>query len=340
MAFVDANGRRTMRLTAPPRPPAESPTPRPASLTQNFFLKGEEQEANGYENVVLEEPVSAPDLKFDSFDKIPRRRRPLIALAVFFSFFALGAVAWKTGRAFSKQGSVKLAAQAMVTAQPAQPTASASASSAATTSPATTSAATTSAATTSAATTTTATPPPVAPAAALTIDQGAAEEPAAAKPAVDDRAARGEADNDSPVAAPIAQSPSADSPPAAPHPSAAKPSTGASRRARRPAPLHGYVWSPEAHTLVPASRTSANPFADPEPSVAPPPAPARVLEDTPERSVEPAQIPPPLLLSKRPRPRPPRALQSSSSPALSPVRGGRASSGTAGCPRGRSRGCG
>ncbi len=275
MAMVDANGRRTMRLTAPARPPAESPTLRPASLTQDFFLKGEEQEANGYENVVLEEPVSAPDLKFASFDKIPRRRRPLIVVAVFFSFFALGAVAWKTGRAFSKQGSVKLAAQAMVTAQPA---ASASAPPA----PVPT-AATTNAATTNAATTTTATPPPVAPAAALTTDRGGTEEPAAAKPAVDDRAARGEADNDAPVAAPMAEAPPADSPPAPPHKSAAKPSTGASHRARRPVPLHGYVWSPEAHTLVPATPA----IADPKPRVIDL-APARNVDPTPERRVAPA----------------------------------------------------
>jgi hypothetical protein len=242
-------------------------------LTQNFFLKGEEQEANGYENVVLEEPVSAPDLKFDSFDKIPRRRRPLIALAVFFSFFALGAVAWKTGRAFSKQGSVKLAAQAMVNGQPsASPLPAPPLAPSVPTSGGPP----------------TATVPEPAPAtrqaAALTIDQGATPD----KPLGDDRTARDEASDESPATVPAAKSPPAESPPAIAN-AAPKPSTRTtSHRAHRSQALHGYVWSPEAHTLVPASRTTvADPFADPEPSVASP-APARVLEDTPERSVEPA----------------------------------------------------
>jgi len=47
-----------------------------ASLTQTFFLRGEEQEATEYKGVILDaDDMPPPRVEFDSFDKIPRTRR-------------------------------------------------------------------------------------------------------------------------------------------------------------------------------------------------------------------------------------------------------------------------
>ena len=53
-----------------------SPSMRLLSLSQRFFSKGDEQEANGYEGVILDDAPPSPELEFDSFDRIPRRKRP------------------------------------------------------------------------------------------------------------------------------------------------------------------------------------------------------------------------------------------------------------------------
>jgi len=87
----------------PPPVPAFLQQKRPSaglsSLTQSFFLRGDEQEASGYKDFApeLAGPASA-DLQFDSFDKIPRRRRPVFAMAGLMSLLAIGAVSWRIAR--------------------------------------------------------------------------------------------------------------------------------------------------------------------------------------------------------------------------------------------------
>lgn len=54
---------------------------RPASITQHFFERGEEQEASGYRGVVLDsDDAITPTVAFDTFDAVPRRRGPLAAV--------------------------------------------------------------------------------------------------------------------------------------------------------------------------------------------------------------------------------------------------------------------
>lgn len=89
---VDANG------TLPTRRVLRSPQTANLRLgvsTQRFFQEGEEQEANGFKNVALVDDVVDPRaLEFDSFDKVPRKRRPLIAIAAISSAVALGVTSW------------------------------------------------------------------------------------------------------------------------------------------------------------------------------------------------------------------------------------------------------
>jgi hypothetical protein len=257
---LDANAKRPL-LTPPARGAGATPTLRPGSVTLDFFREGDEQEASGYENVVLdEETAPSADLEFDSFDKVPRKRRPLIAVAVAFSCVALGAVVWKTTHAFSKEGArVRAASRAMVTAQPATaptPVVSAPTTVAPIAAPAA----------------------PVAPTseppatAALTIDRSADDEPAARAQPVANPAVGGEPDREPPAPAVASDVPEAKAKAEAPVP--VKAPAQASHRQRRPVPLHGYVWSPEAHTLVPATPA----MAEPAPTV---------IELTPERRVDP-----------------------------------------------------
>jgi hypothetical protein len=90
------------------------------SLTQRFFLKGEEQEANGYENVVLEDDaVRSPEAKFDSFDKIPRKRRGLVLVLLLSSLLVVGALVGRSLRPLSTESAwVKAASRAMVRSAP------------------------------------------------------------------------------------------------------------------------------------------------------------------------------------------------------------------------------
>jgi hypothetical protein len=57
-----------------------------------LFLKGQEQEANGYDNVVLSDnAVTSPEAKFESFDKIPARR-PLLTVTALLAVAVFGVV--------------------------------------------------------------------------------------------------------------------------------------------------------------------------------------------------------------------------------------------------------
>jgi hypothetical protein len=68
----------------------------PRSLTQQFFVEGERQEATRFKNALFERVPTKTSLEFDSFDRVPRRRRPLwVALCLVGAIGASVLVAWK-----------------------------------------------------------------------------------------------------------------------------------------------------------------------------------------------------------------------------------------------------
>ncbi len=67
------------------------------TLTQQFFDEGERQEAANYKNVPLDSrTVSNSSLDFESFDRVPRRRKPLV-FAVLVTIAGAGVLAWTAG---------------------------------------------------------------------------------------------------------------------------------------------------------------------------------------------------------------------------------------------------
>lgn len=88
---VTANGiRSTLNLA----PVERHPTIR-LGTAERFFLEGDEQEASGYQNVTWDDDLAASrDLEFDSFDRIPRKRRSLVVLAAVSVTFVIGVAAW------------------------------------------------------------------------------------------------------------------------------------------------------------------------------------------------------------------------------------------------------
>ena len=82
-------------LPRPRRRPAEVPAD---SLTQQFFVEGERQEATGWKTSPLLEEI-VPDSRaqaFASFDRVPKRRLPLMAAALL-AVTGLGIAAWSAG---------------------------------------------------------------------------------------------------------------------------------------------------------------------------------------------------------------------------------------------------
>ena len=298
---LDTDSRATTRRVVPTVRERTSPSMRLASLSQRFFSKGEEQEANGYQNVVLEpdDALSAPDLEFDSFDKIPRRRRPLLTIAALLvSLPVVGYVAWKSTRGLGGgRLSVNESAQAMVVggqpaaAAPSMPTTPAEgpppggpgapANPAPSEPPVVASG--------------TCPPAESAPAAAAAPAREPEENqprPAAQEPAREAApvAAAAPSIPAQPAAAPRAE-PRAETrrptiaakavPKAEPEPEEAAAESGSTRPAAKTrssgSALRGYVWSPEANALVPASEPAkADPVnsdrgsAPTEPAAAPP----------------------------------------------------------------------
>jgi hypothetical protein len=287
-----------------------------ASLSQRFFSKGEEQEANGYQNVVLEpdDALSAPDLEFDSFDKIPRRRRPLLTItALLVSLPAVGYVAWKSTRGLGAGGSsVTESAQAMVGGEPAA---------AAPSLPPTQAGGPPSGGLGAPANGAPSEPPVVLSGTCPTPAPPAAA--AAAAPAPEDDQAREAAPEPTRKAQPVAAaSPSITAPPTAePGPvkrtasaaskkaeaeaEAPAAETASPRPAARPRPsgsaLHGYVWSPEANALVPATEPAPADPVTSEPSR----APSEPAAAPPVEGFKVAPAPPVAAPAERPAPPPP-----------------------------------
>ena len=235
-------------MVPPPTPPrARTTTSRLVSLTQRFFLKGEQQEATQYKDVILDvDDAVEPKPEFDSFDKIPRRRRPLLLLTGVVLVGVVGVATWRSFHLLSRPGSsVAAASQAMVAARPdvtpaivPQPPA----------------------------------PPAVAPQvvpinhAAAALPTQPATAPAADEPAVapkakakgDDARARATSEQTSASAPAARRTESSRRTPAAEIDEPTADDNGASAAAARPRskPLRGYAWSPENHGLVPADNAA------------------------------------------------------------------------------------
>jgi hypothetical protein len=60
-----------------------------------FFRKGEELEATGFETLPYDDPtLMPPKLGFSGFDKIPRKRAPLVIALVLIAVAALSVFVW------------------------------------------------------------------------------------------------------------------------------------------------------------------------------------------------------------------------------------------------------
>lgn len=242
-------GNVTRPMYRPEPAPRKRLTMGAGAVTQSFFAKGEEQEATGYQDVMLDDAASgaSSDLGFDSFDKIPRRRRPLIMVAGFLSLLVMGFLAWKAVRGPGRGSSIAVAARAMVGDETAPPPAPAPSKLTVMPSPAVVAPAAAS--------------PEAPPASVVPTEVAPSRPPKIAEPAAEteNHAARSARKADSEPTADI------DRP-------SERAITG-SRTGSRPAPLRGYVWSPEANGLVPTGAAAADPAqapaSTPTPSVAP-----------------------------------------------------------------------
>jgi hypothetical protein len=209
--------RQVRRGTATTRGRAITASPsKPSSMTQSFFARGEEQEATEYENLAPDDPLLVPrEVEFDSFDKIPRRRGSLFAIAVsVLVLLAIGFVTWRSFYYLSKPGSwVAAASRAMVHTPPASP----------------------------------------APARMSIVPASQPAQLMFEAPLATDQAPARTNPAPAPVTQPahVAQpAPAAQSAPS--HRQSAKRATPDEPVHGRHAALRGYVWSPEKHTLVPA----------------------------------------------------------------------------------------
>jgi hypothetical protein len=227
--------RLTRRIA--PAPTQEGRSAELGPVSQRFFLKGEEQEANGYENIAPDSAArTSPAPEFDSFDKVPRNRRPLFIVAGFLSLLAIGIATSKTARGLPRQlSSMRLWTQTVVTASPAAFHAPA---------------------------TTRPTAPEARPAAPPATAKGSVVEPVAAREEIPVISL-------TPVELAVPPSAKVETS-AARHANQRRRSIAEPARARS-APLHGYVWSPGANALVPAATDEGEPSgaSAPKPGVAP-----------------------------------------------------------------------
>jgi len=69
------------------------------SRTLAFFRKGDELEATRFETLPHDDPTLVPPkLGFSGFDKIPRKRAPLVITVVLIAVAALGVFGWRSVR--------------------------------------------------------------------------------------------------------------------------------------------------------------------------------------------------------------------------------------------------
>jgi len=251
---------------------------KPNSVTQNFFARGEEQEATAYENLAPDDPILAPPaVEFDSFDKIPRRRGSLFAIAAsVLVVAAIGFVTWRSFHSLSRPGSsVAIASRAMVQAPPpaAEPRPVAPSMA---TPPAPASQATTVEPPALVAQATTVEPPaPVAQAATIEPPAPVAKPVASSTPVA----------KPAPIVVPLVSkdAPATKTAPAR-HERAKNDTADQPVEIRKHAPLRGYVWSPDKHTLVPADPV----LEDPPPAESPR---SQSLDGTPAEEPQPPPEP-------------------------------------------------
>ncbi len=235
------------RAISPPSPQ------KPSSLTQSFFARGEEQEATGYENLAPDDPILTPPVQeFESFDKIPHRRGAWLGVAVLTLLLGgIGVLTWPGFHLLSDPGSsVETASRAMVQATPPAQSMPA---------PATSS--------------------PAAQPAPLSVAPATEPEPVTQPAPVKEPAPI-------PRPAPVTE-PRPVTQGAPVHHESAQPDRDLADEpvhARRHAPLRGYVWSPEKHTIVPAEPT----VEDSLPREAPRP---QSLDGTPAEEPQPPREP-------------------------------------------------
>jgi len=69
------------------------------SRTMAFFRKGEELEATGYQALPYDDPTLVPPkLEFSGFDKVPRKRAPLVITVLLIAVAGVGMFAWRAVR--------------------------------------------------------------------------------------------------------------------------------------------------------------------------------------------------------------------------------------------------
>ena len=69
------------------------------SRTMAFFRKGDELEATGFKTLPYDDPTLVPPkLGFRGFDKIPRKRAPLVITVLLIAVAALGVFVWRAVR--------------------------------------------------------------------------------------------------------------------------------------------------------------------------------------------------------------------------------------------------
>lgn len=284
-AFRPLNRITANRITATVRGRAITLT-KPTSVTETFFARGEEQEATAYEHLAPDDPIlSPPEVEFDSFDKIPRRRGSWFATAVSMVVVAaIGFVTWRSFHSLSKPGSsVATASRAMVQTPPTPaepgPVAQSVPTPPAPDMPAVTVA--------PIAQTT-----PIAPIAQTTPEPVAQTTPVA-RPAVAKRVATSaQTAKPAPIVVPlITKDVTVAKQAPAVHERSNNDTSSESVEIRKHAPLRGYVWSPEKQTLVPADQVLEDPPAadsprsqslDGTPAEEPqPPAPAPTTSPAP-----------------------------------------------------------
>ena len=69
------------------------------SRTLTFFRKGDELESTGFKALPYDDPTLVPPkLEFSGFDKIPRKRAPLVITVLLIAVAAVGVFAWRAVR--------------------------------------------------------------------------------------------------------------------------------------------------------------------------------------------------------------------------------------------------
>jgi hypothetical protein len=69
------------------------------SRTMAFFRKGDELEATGFQTLPYDDPMLVPPKsEFRNFDKIPRRRAPLVVTVLLVAVAAVGVFGWRSFR--------------------------------------------------------------------------------------------------------------------------------------------------------------------------------------------------------------------------------------------------